>query len=282
MAAGDLITQDVQAELNALLVGRGTSYVIKQFNPWIFPRVRTDDRDRAQVHGLYGGRDLLGERRVPLELLVDTTSKTAALAARALLAQAFTPASADAALVWQEDGVKYQLFGRPRLADPDITELASGALEVSCRFQANDPRIYSQVALSQSTGLAVAGTGLTFNATPNFSFGGAASGGFITALNAGNFPAPWTAQIIGPVTDPRIQLASTGQTLIMVGTVASGDVLNIDSLAKSILLNGTASRFSFLQPGSAWFDLAPGSNQIGFSATSGSGTLAVGWRSAWL
>lgn len=151
MAAGDLITTDWQIELQGLLMGPGTSYVVRRFRPWSAPAIRTSVLDRPRDHGMTSaGKDYLGQRLVAAALYVD--DPTDDTEARQALAAAWGPVNAAVPLVWQEDGVKYRLVGKPQLADPDVAP----GIPTECRFLATDPRIYANdlttVSLSLPTG----------------------------------------------------------------------------------------------------------------------------------
>jgi len=111
-------------------------------------------------------------------------------------------------------------------------------------------------------------------------FGSAGTGGSISVTNSGNFPAPWVATIIGPVTNPV--LTCNGQSVTFNGTVNAGETLVVDSLGRSVLLNGTASRYSWVAATSQWFELPVGVSSVNFGATSGTGTCNFSYRSTWL
>jgi hypothetical protein len=55
----------------------------------------------------------------------------------------------------------------------------------------------------------------------------------------------------------------------------------VDSDARLVLLNGTASRYDWLAFGSVWFPINPGSNTIRLGGASGTGTLDFYWRDGW-
>lgn len=149
---------------------------------------------------------------------------------------------------------------------------------------ATDPLIYSDTLSSGMTTLEVATvSGLTWPLSWPLSWGGSTQSGTINATNNGNTATPVVIRIDGPVTDPTIENVTTGSELSLSITVETGDFLLIDSGQRSVLLNGTASRYSTLDPGSTWFDLEPGLNTIRFAgASSTAGTLSITWRSAWL
>src|SRR5947208_2999323 len=105
----------------------------------------------------------------------------------------------------------------------------------------------------------------------------------MAAANAGTattWPL-WT--ITGPCTQPVIRNDSTGERLAFSLSLAEGDVLTVDTAARTVFL-GEASRRGVLQPRSTWFGLPPGSTAVGFEAfdNTDAGTLVVRWRDAWM
>jgi hypothetical protein len=165
MAAGDLITLPWQLELNGVLFGSGTSFVVREFDPWTAPEVRQGELARAQSDGSYPGQDRLGMKLVTAKLAISAATDVLEQAARRTLAGAWKQPAANATvpLVWMEDdGVKYALYGKPRLAS---TQLAP-RLYTEARFVATDPRIYTAASLSPSTSFPTGGAG-------GLSFGGA-------------------------------------------------------------------------------------------------------------
>ena len=278
MAAGDLVTLPWQIELNGVLMGSGTSYIVRDFDPWSAPKIRAGEAPRAQQHGSFAGRDWLGERLVAAKIGINAGTSAADQTARRVLAAAWQPPEGTVVpLVWMEDdGVKYLVFGKPRLASSDL----SSRVLTECRFVATDPRIYNAVASTATTTPPSGSGGLTFNATPNFTFGGAVTGGSMTVNNAGGFKTPWVATLTGPLTDPRIEHVEQSCTLFLTGSLAVGETLVIDSAARSILLGGTASRYTWLGPLSKWFDLTPGLQTVNLRAASGTGPILLAWRNA--
>jgi hypothetical protein len=65
-------------------------------------------------------------------------------------------------------------------------------------------------------------------------------------------------------------------------TIADGDFLWIDTETRSVLLNGTASRFPN-KSSNDWIDLQPGVNEITFRAsTPSAASMTMSFRSAWV
>lgn len=251
------------------------------------PEVRTSDQIRARAHGMYAGTDLLGGRSLMAQVEVvaphpDETTWSD-------FSRALVPGQGDELpLVFQipgvAGGVAVQIAARVRrLALPVDRNYFFGHGSAAVEFWATDPRIYSQATTTQTVSQAVpSGAGLTFPITFPLTFGGAVSGGSFTASNAGEFAAPWTATISGPIVNPTLENVTTGQTVAFTGSVAAGETLVISSLDRSVLLNGTASRYSWLVIGSSWWQLAPGDNTVRLAGTSGSGSVSFTFRSAWV
>lgn len=282
MAAGDLISAPWQVELGGLLMGDGTGFVIRRFQPWQAPQLRTGDTGRVAAHGLRGQREWLGGRKVTLDLYVTGVDDADETANRQALIAAWMPAASEATvpLVWMEDtGVLYRLHGRPRQADARVDP----RIPTECRFLALDPRIYSNILHSASTPLAAATGGLTFPASAPFVFGTSGTTAVMDCANDGLFPAPWTATFTGPLTAPELVHIESGARLSMSGAVLDpGQTLVIDSDLHTVMLDGTASRFSWLDSTSQWFELDPGPNSVQLLGSAGSGGVTISWRHAWI
>jgi hypothetical protein len=282
MAAGDLVTLPWQLELNGVLFGSGTSFVVREFDPWAAAEVRQGELARAQTDGSYPGQDRLGVKLVSARMAITAATDVLEQAARRTLAGAWKPPAANATvpLVWMEDdGVKYALYGKPRLAS---TQLAP-RLYTDARFVATDPRIYTAASLAPSTTFPTGGTGgLSFSAAAPFVFSGAGAGGSLDCTNSGTYETPYTITITGPVVAPVVEHSVQGRSLSFTGTIAAGESLVIDSRSRTVLLNGTASRYSWLTTASQWFTLEPGPNAIRFSGASGSGSCSIRYAPAWL
>jgi len=280
--SGALITAPWQIELQGLLMGATTDYVVRAFDPWAMPVVRSNDLPRAGQHGVLSGDDRLGERPVSATILIRPSTDIAEQAARRTLAGAWQPrlSTATIGLWWMEDnGQKYVLFGKPRGSGSALQP----TLPTEARFLATDPRIYAAAQTVLSTGLPTLSGGLSFPASAPFVFGTAGAGGSLAASHNGTIETPWVATFTGPLVAPAIEHSGQARTLSLSGaSLAAGETLVIDSAARTVLLNGTASRYSWLAATSSWFTLEPGSNALRFTAASGSGTCQIAYRDAWL
>lgn len=274
---------------NGLTIGGdGSAYqIMKLTGLHDSPEVRTSDQTRARAHGMFAGTDLLGGRSLMAE--IEVVAPHPAETVWSDFSRALVPGQGnELPLVFQIPGVAggaaIQIGARVRrLSLPVDRPYFFGHGSAAVEFWATDPRIYSQASTTYTVSQAVpSGTGLTFPITFPLSFGGAVSGGQFTATNAGEFEAPWTATISGPIENPTLENITTGQTISFVGTVDTGQTLVISSLDRSVLLNGSASRYSWLTVGSSWWQLAPGANTVRLAGTSGTGSVSFTYRSAWV
>lgn len=287
MAAGDLITTDWEIEYRGLVMGGDNAISLVSVDGLLGARsVTSSDQPRLRRHGLRAGDDFLAGRTVVIRLEVKGSSDADLGATLAALTAAFRPGVDEAPLVFQlppvAGGAKARIGARTRPTNIPVDLQALYLLpEVEIELFATDPKVYANDLSTASTTLPTAGGGLTFNATPDFTFGATSTGGSFVANNAGGFPTPVTFRIDGPVQEPRIINQTQDRELKLGLTVADGDHVLVDSDTRTVLLNGTASRYSDLTS-SEWFDLDPGDNDIAFfGATTAAGTLSASWRSAW-
>lgn len=290
MAAGDLITGEWEVEYQGLLLGGDTDYPLAQIEGLAnLPDVRSGDRPLLRRHGLRPGSDFLGGREVVLTLDVDASTDADLATKVAAIGEAFrVNPEAEEPLILQVPGIasgaKARLYCRPRGRVSVIgLDWLYHLPQVVLRLMATDPRIYADLESSGSTGLASAGGGLEFNLEFPAVFGAMAEGGAIQATNAGNFPTHWVARIEGPCTNPIVESQEAGESLSVSITLGETDFLVLDSERRTVMLNGTASRYHLLDAGSTWFHLEPGTTPVRFLAsTSSAASMSLTWRSAWV
>lgn len=289
MAIGDLVTADWMLEFNGLQFGGTSPYNLLSITGLASqPGLTTSDRERLGRHGTLPGDDYLVGRSVIVELEAHATASVTFQTAMQNLLTALAPGGVEVPMVFQvpglANGLKARIDVRPRKRDVGVTRgYYSQMAKVIVEFYATDPRIYANDAQTSYTNLPIAGGGWTFNSTFNLSFGALSSGGQITAVNSGSFSTPLAFRIDGPCVNPRVENSTTGQSWGADITLASGEYLIVDTDTRSVLLNGTASRYSTLASTSTWWDLPVGTSFINFRAgTSTSATISLTWRSAWV
>lgn len=285
--AGELITADGQLEFSGLLLGEGTNYPIGEngIEGLGTPDLRTGERERPQSHGMFPARPYAAARTLTFGLAVLGTSQADAVAKLDTFAATWIPQeSADPLpLVYRIGGQKRRVYGRADRYAAQLADLKSATIEVTAQFLATDPRIYDDTESTGSTGLATTSGGQSLPHSFPFAFGTIASG-TIAAVNAGTFETYPTATITATTTlaNPKIEHTDLGQYLLVGLTMAAGDQLVVDFHERTVTLNGAPRTGYVSRPASRWFALAPGTNNVRFAATSGTGTLALAWRSAWL
>lgn len=289
MATGDLVTADWQAEYNGVALGDGTPFLIAQIDGLLdLPEVRSADKVRLRRNGLTAGDDFTGGRAITVTLEVAQTGTTSFNDAVDQLARLTAPGGPERPLVLQIPGVagggKRWVYCKPRRRSLPIgREFFYGLTAATVEFFSTDPRIFAADQGSASTTLATAGAGLTFPATFPVTFGAAAIGGLLSVTNAGSFATSPTIRIDGPVSNPRIENVTAGRTLAFDITLDAGDYLLVDTEQRTVMLNGTTSRYNALASASVWFELEPGTSEVRFSAPlTSAATMLMTWRSAWV
>lgn len=279
-----------QFAYNGLTFGAGTDVQLVQADGLrALPGIRSSDLTRPRSDGSFAGLNFLDERTITLELLVSVTASAPWESVLEAVANAFLHISSPSALL----SLQFYLPGwagarqvtcRPSKGSvPTTLEYAFHLAKILVEFSCPDPLIYDIITQTASCGLPNPLAGAPFPWAFPLSFG-ASSGGSINLVNAGNYATPVTFTIHGPCTNPKIINAATGQTLAFNITLANSDTLVIDTGAHTVILNGTASRYNTLVPGSAWFTLPAGSLTVNFNSGDGAavtGTLSGAWASAW-
>lgn len=155
-----------------LLMGAGTRFDTQDtFNPFTTSTRTPQSQDRPYAHGALVGAEWFNERVVPIRVIANGATKTVPSARAAVqdMAAAFGAVGASGEIAelrfrLAEDPDEFVLFGRPRGIEPDMANLGLGYAYVSTAFVASDPRIYSGLLTTQSTGLAIQQGGLTIPA----------------------------------------------------------------------------------------------------------------------
>jgi hypothetical protein len=283
------ITADKQVEFSGLALA--DTYEIRSIEGLAdMPALRSSDLVVVGRHGIRPGLDYLDGRTVTITLDVYAWSSAEFAAAVQTLRETFQPLEEQngGVLAFQipgiADGVAARLKCRPRrLALPLTPVYWADVATATVELFAADPVIYSDTEHEETTTLPSAGGGLEFDLEFDAVFGAVSTGGAIYATNAGSWPADVVIRIDGPAVNPRVENVTTGQTISLDYSLGVGEYLLIDTQDRTVLLNGTASRYSALTDASVWWQLAPGANEITFRATtSTAATMTLTWRSAWL
>ena len=281
-----------QFQYNGLTFGASSNVGVSQVTGLgDIAAVRSGDVARPVDTGYLAGWDFLGQRTITITMQVEPADGSPGLAYDLdQVKAAFAPSQT------VELPLQFMLPGqRPRIVNARCRKLSApidvtfemGYAVVTVQLVASDPRIYDASPSTTSILLPTSASGMTFPATFPLGFGGiVGSGGVGFAGNVGNVETRPVLTIAGGVcTEPFLQNLTTGETLALSLSLTATDDVTVDMDAQTVYINGTGDRSSYVEPGSTFWTLQPGLNQIGFHSQDGQptgATLTVSWRSAWL
>lgn len=158
-----------------------------------------------------------------------------------------------------------------------------GTTPFQIQLQAGDPTIYASASQTVVATLPPAATtGRAYNKLYPLSYGGTSASGLINVTNGGNKPAPAVLSMTGPVTNPQIISDTAGANIKILISLSVSDVLTVDLGKRTVVLNGTGNRRNLWAPGSTWFLLQPGVNQLRYNAsTQTASQLSITWKDAY-
>lgn len=272
----------------ALELGTDTPYVVTGWSGYGIQGLRTSDDPRPMDHGSDTGPEYLDARVLTLNVTARGESASECAGnVDALLAAWFLDSTLDGYGARRQLSLKMPgyaerlLYGRPRRNTFDMTRINGRRADGELEFYAPDPRWYSATLHSTVMTLSQAASGRGYNRGYDYGYGGAISGDTFTADNAGTFPTLPAIAITGPVTNPIIFNTTTGLQIKFIITLGASDVLTVDFAARTVVLNGTASRF-YTKVGD-FFELVRGANALKYVASGyTASTATVSWRDAWL
>jgi hypothetical protein len=234
--------------------------------------------------GEFMGLDLSAGRDFTVTTIVRGSTAAALETARqALEGVMWVAGNTEARLFIQMASNIYGIMCRPRkfnfTLDLNMVQGFGGVATMA--FHMTDPRVYASPTLSTNVPLPTLGTGYTFPLTFPHTYGGG-SAGVATVLNAGNVEMRPVLVFTGPLLTPiayQLSLPNNPQIGFAVNMLA-GDTLTIDTDFQSAvyLPGGAGSGYSVRNlelMGTTWWNLPKGSSTIGFSASSGSGTMSI-------
>lgn len=277
--AGELITVDYQFQYDELLFGCDTFYDVEELSGFLgFPSVRSSTVDAFGMHGGTRGRHYVPARTFVVEMNIQGSDSDAGFAVlRSQLASAFKPRSDPN----DELEFSYQMpsnirrFIKCRPIDLEIP-LDIGFSNhkyphVTVRFECSDPRHYDIETSTEIATLPSPGGGLDFPLTFPLNFG-VGTTNIIQLVNNGDAPAHWTAEITGPVINPKIEATSAEDNNVLQLkfnnlSISLGETLILNSRDRSITLGGQ-SRRSFLSSDSRWWTIPEYPDYLTISYTS--------------
>ncbi|MFE2043241.1 hypothetical protein ACFXAZ_20390 [Streptomyces sp. NPDC059477] len=292
MAAGDQVTRPGHVQYGDLLLGPGTPYGWRSIGGWEeLPALDSGTVARSDAHGAFPGRLLAQARTITLDGLLVRAPRATIGAVVAALNGGTVPVDDERPLVvWLDERGPLLAYARAtRRAIPAglgyrLGTIVGGAIE----WQATDPRRYELAERTVSATLPVSEAGLSWPLSWPLPFGNPGSTGALSTTNAGDAETHPAVEFRGPVTRPSLTNLATGDAIEYDMPLAAGDVLTVDTLAGTVVLNGTASRIYTATSRSVpeqTFTLAPGTASLIFRAAPGSNdptaSATVRYRSAY-
>lgn len=251
------------------------------------PDVRENGDDLVGMDGGYHGDFFYGRRPITITGLihdhVDTVDRNLRMTR---LMQATNAMRADAVLQWMPDGAIQEQFVTLRRQQP-LRITGGWNKQFAISLVAADPRIYSADLFSSSVNASdtAGATGAAWPWKFPLSFGAAVTNGQVFIENDGNALTYPVLTITGPGTNPSVINATTGQVISFIYTLAAGETLVVDTLNRTVLLNGTTNKFGAVDFGNtSWWGLIPGVNDVrlAFFDYQAGASLRVDYRYAWL
>lgn len=263
----------------------GTTWVVQSVEGWNgTPETRTAGSDRQADHGSFDAPAYYGSRVITAEGFAVSPTRDLSMLAQDVMASVCGDMTRLTALIVVEPGRPARRCHVRLNAATKVAPVYGGyAFDWSLQLKAPDPRRYADaetvITLTLPTG---AGTGLTVPFTVPFSIPSSVATNAAAAVNDGTFSTRPVVTFYGPVVNPAIANLTQGRTLAFDYTVNAGETLTVDFDARSVLLNGDVSRAYAISPGSAWWEIQPGINDLQYQAGGGTGQATVTYRGAWL
>lgn len=286
MAAGDLVTADLELEWRNTLFGwPATTIGITDLQGWYGYTLRGNNIERPSRHGTHPGLKRANERVIEVELTALDDDPTALTTIRTATALDEDPIEEPLVLRAGLATPQYVLARLERFHIPTDADWSYGHHRATLQWIATDPRRYSVTEHTESIGLPLGATGgLTLPATFPLAFGSGTGGGQLILTNAGDTSTWPTFTVTGPVTGPLITNTTTGRLLQFAAgfTVEDGQTMTVDTDARSVTINGVSRRDALVI--AQWFPLTPGDTTVTFAGTGAydpAASFAASWRDAW-
>lgn len=240
-----------------------SQYHIRNFTGLGTPPPRSNRPNRSRRHGTYDLTTFYGPRTLSCDLWVTSDPDIGVNDWESF----WTAFDALTAALGYGTPTKQLTFRRMGLSYDEFCYVTvEGAIEPEwpwprhplCKFPfevvAKDPRLYQSTLQTHTS----------------------ASGGVVN--NAGNFNTSPLIRFIGPGTNPSItnSTLSTENIIDITYTMGGGDEIEIDTMARTVKLNGTSTP-EILEPDSHFWGLVAGNNTISASGTT---SIELEWYNA--
>ncbi len=247
------LDRDGQYEVDGLLMGRGTGYVVDTVvGLGGTPEVRNVDRSKEHDDGGWAGVDRFEPREVVMAVGLDGDLDDSAYGALIdALGAKMLPRRSDLVFRYKRFGRIRRLNGRARgFVLPWDDDFYLGAGRAALRFVFPDPVIYSDDV--DSTG---------------------PSTGAFAVTNDGNFPV-WPTITTAAGGDYVLSNVTTGEAIVLED-LPSAAVIDFRDRTVTTVVGGD-DEYGTIQPSPDWWQVQPGVNNLAFT-----GTATIEFRHGW-
>lgn len=268
---------------NTGLDSNGVEWLISEESGWYSTAgIKTTRSEKSSALGVIRMQEWKGGRSIAFNGTIAAPTQT--LLRRAidsLLGVCPQPDQLYTLSVTDESGVTYTANVS---IDGQILTKAQSALSVTFSLQlfAPDPRRFGASHTATVRQGTSATGGVTYPVAYPVNYGTPGTTGATVITNNGTAYTDLVFTLYGPLINPVIRCATTGDMISYTGTIPTGAFVVIDTAAGSCLYGGTQNYRAFLAP-NGWFTLpAKSSIQVAFSATPGdTGTLQIAYSDSY-
>lgn len=148
----NLLTTTGEIQLDDTLLGSSMSYsdgqVMNDWNPFVAPQFNDRSAEYLWDWGASGSFDTFGTRKLRWTVFLQGTSVATLMAKIHELAYRLGPANVEKELCFQVGSEGYTYYGRPRGLEILRIDTAHFCAWVECRWEALDPRYYSNTTVT--------------------------------------------------------------------------------------------------------------------------------------
>jgi phage-related protein len=227
-----------------------------------FPELRIVKHDKPAEHGSIVSAQLYGGRQVDLTGFVTGNStfnyyqNRRALEAACRIVKNNYVSQTFLNKLTTDDGLALQFLAYCTKFKCDIETRRKADFLLT--LFAPDPNLYSQTLRSSTLGLT---TG--------------------TVTNNGNVNTWPILTFNGPLTNPILTNTDLTESFKLNVTLASGHSVVVDTLNKTIILDGTTNANAYFDLTNTWLSWIPGINHLTLSASAGTGNVGITFRDAY-
>lgn len=275
---------------NQVFGGAGSPYQILSVDGLeSLPGIRNQDDNRGYADGMFTGRDFLAGRTISIIFQTFGNELGSAQTNYNTIQSVLLPQTSGTTPLYfklpnsptQEQFINARVRNLRTTLDPNYTY---GMITSQVEFFCPDPNYYNN-NLQTATMAYLPPTGRTYNRVYNLIYTPSTNIISTSVNNIGWATTYPTITIYGPIIDPVVGNATTGNSLTFNCTLTSSDVLTVDLYNKLITFNGTPAR-NLLASGT-WFAAPPGQSIFTFTGQAGSPTVnqtqaIITWYSAYI